>query len=133
VLRDARVNVDQETGFTCPVAAARRQKENIASRQFRGTIEMNQLRILLRRTVRVLTGRPAIRTRALIVSAALLLAVSTNAATLDLNIPNDDSGWSVEFVLVFLFIGLVIYGGINRHQRRKLGLKRANGVARLWT
>lgn len=75
----------------------------------------------------------AVRAGATIVSAALLLAVSTHAAAIELNTPSDDSSWVLEFVLAFIFAGLVLFGGINRHHRRKLGFKRASGVARLWS
>jgi hypothetical protein len=78
-------------------------------------------------------ARLAARAGAIIVSAALLLTVSTHAAVIELNIPADDFSWVLEFVLAFIFVGLVLLGGINRHHRRKLGFKRASGVARLWS
>lgn len=73
------------------------------------------------------------RIGALLFFAALLLAVSTHATSLDVSFDLDDYSWTLAFILAFVFAGVVIYAQAGKHRRRSSGLKRATGVVRPWS
>ncbi len=73
------------------------------------------------------------RTGALILPLVLLLNGSTRAANVEVAGSLEDTSWSLAFILAFVFAGVVIYAQAGRHRRRSSGLKRATGVARLWS